>query len=100
MNDITQLQAQIDKLTNELRSAQTRIQGLKKRKWKSFIVVSAFLVASGVGSWSVDAFSSSKTLMASSPLETQPTKIQVDHYLFGLWGGHQNRQASMILSKF
>jgi len=76
MNDITQLQAQIDQLTNELRSAQTRIQGLEQRKRKSLMTVAAFIVASVIGSWSVNAFSSHTTLLALSPPETQPTKIK------------------------
>lgn len=77
MNDIAQLQAQLEQLTDELRSAQGRIEKLERRnKWKATAIVGALMVASSIGSWSINAFSSSKTLVASSPLETAPTKIK------------------------
>jgi len=78
MNDIAELQAQLKLLTSELRSAQTQILKLEQRnKWKASAFVGiALVVASGLGSWTVNAFSSHKTLPASSSPETPPTKIK------------------------
>lgn len=78
MDDIAQLQAQLEHLTSELRSAQTRIQKLEQRnKWKGAGFISlALVVASGVGSLTVSAFSSSKTMLTRSSPETPPTKIK------------------------
>ena len=78
MNDIAQLQAQLEQLTSELRSARTRIQRLEQRnKWKASAALGiALVVTSGVGSLTVSAFSSGKTLLASSSPETPPTKIK------------------------
>ena len=78
MNDIAQFQERLEQLTSELRSAQTSIQKLEQRKkWRASAVIGmALIAASGVGSFTVSAFSSRNTLLASSSPDTPPTKIK------------------------